>query len=260
MSSIKKRDYSNANPSIKEHYKNLRKHQNLKYVNKMKTKYHNFDKSNISMTILEAIDKIGQFKDNSDPDVNLTNKHHLFQTAEKAKKDNKEDWFILTCLIHDLGKVLFVKGCNEDGTSIKNQFGVVGDTFLVDYQFPKNDCVFPEFIPKIYPKKDKTIKGLNNYNCSYGHDEYLYHVLEYNDCHLPDEAFYIIRYHSLYPWHSNNAYTEIEDDLDKVMKPIVQEFQKYDLYSKNNEEIKVIDIDYYKDLIKKYIGLDSLKW
>ena len=46
--------------------------------------------------------------DESDPDIDLPNIIHAFQTAEqiRAKHPDKE-WFQLTGLIHDLGKVKF---------------------------------------------------------------------------------------------------------------------------------------------------------
>ena len=40
------------------------------------------------------------------------------------------------------------------------------------------------------------------------------------------------RYHSLYPWHKEGEYEWLEDDLDREMKPWVQLFNKYDLYTK----------------------------
>ena len=44
--------------------------------------------------------------DESDPDNDLPNIHHAFQTAEGVRRDHPDkDWFQLTGLIHDLGKV-----------------------------------------------------------------------------------------------------------------------------------------------------------
>ena len=44
---------------------------------------------------------------------------------------------------------------------------------------------------------------------SWGHDEYMAQVLENNlDKHqLPDEAIYMIRFHSFYPWHTPKSKT-----------------------------------------------------
>lgn len=44
--------------------------------------------------------------DESDPDTDLPNIVHAFQTAERARKEYPElDWLHLVGLIHDMGKV-----------------------------------------------------------------------------------------------------------------------------------------------------------
>jgi inositol oxygenase len=43
--------------------------------------------------------------DRSDPDLSLPNVDHLLQTAERARALGEPDWMVLTCLIHDIGKV-----------------------------------------------------------------------------------------------------------------------------------------------------------
>ena len=50
----------------------------------------------------------------------------------------------VTALLHDLGKNLYLWGCDEDGTGQGKQFGLVGDTFVVGCRLP-NGCVYPEF-------------------------------------------------------------------------------------------------------------------
>ena len=34
----------------------------------------------------------------------------------------------LVGLIHDCGKMVFLRGCDEDGTSVAQQWSIVGDT------------------------------------------------------------------------------------------------------------------------------------
>jgi inositol oxygenase len=59
------------------------------------------------MNIKEALIKLNELVDESDPDSSLPNIVHAFQTAEKIRVDHpKDDWFHLTGLIHDLGKVI----------------------------------------------------------------------------------------------------------------------------------------------------------
>ncbi len=57
-------------------------------------------------TIFEALDKLNDLIDESDPDLDLPNIVHAFQTAEQIRADHPDkEWFQLTGLIHDLGKV-----------------------------------------------------------------------------------------------------------------------------------------------------------
>ena len=74
--------------------------------------------------------------DDSDPDTELTQIEHLMQTAESIRADGHPRWFILTGLIHDLGKILCLFG--------EPQWAVVGDTFPVGCRY-SDKVVFPEF-------------------------------------------------------------------------------------------------------------------
>lgn len=58
------------------------------------------------MTIMDALDKLNDLIDESDPDIDLPNIVHAFQTAERIRLDHPQnDWFQLVGLVHDLGKV-----------------------------------------------------------------------------------------------------------------------------------------------------------
>src|SRR5262249_20882924 len=156
------------------------------------------------------------------------------QAAEAARHDQQPRWFILTCLIHDLGKILCLWG--------EPQWAVVGDTFPVGCAYSEK-IVFPEFFaanPDSRNAKFQTRLGLYEEGCgldavqlSWGHDEYLYHVVK---DYLPAESLYMIRYHSFYPWHKEDAYDFLTDETDKKMLPWVRKFNPYDLYSKATEK------------------------
>ena len=100
------RVYNDENKAVREHYKKLRTNQTLSYVLGMKKKYLNF---NNKVDIWEAFKLLDDFIDVSDPDINLPNIYHLFQTAESIRKEGLPDWLQLTGLIHDLGKMIFIK-------------------------------------------------------------------------------------------------------------------------------------------------------
>lgn len=58
------------------------------------------------MTVKDALIKLNDLVDESDPDTNLPNIIHAFQTAESVREKYPDlGWFHLTGLIHDLGKV-----------------------------------------------------------------------------------------------------------------------------------------------------------
>lgn len=59
----------------------------------------------IRMTIMAALEKLNDLIDESDPDCDMPNIVHAFQTAEEIRaKHPDQEWFHLTGLIHDLGE------------------------------------------------------------------------------------------------------------------------------------------------------------
>lgn len=253
----------NIHEAIRLCYKNQRIHQTRDFSLRMIQKYCTFERK---ATFWELFDSLSDFIDVSDPDINVPNAHHLFQTAESIRKDGHPEWFQVVGLIHDLGKVMYIFGSDTDGTSVREQWSIVGDTFITGCPIP-NNVIFPEYnkLNKdhkqytnplgVYGKPSQN-KGLNNVVCSFGHDEYLYRLLKFNKAKLPEEAFYMIRYHSLYLWHDKNEYTHFENDIDRRMKPWVALFNKYDLYTKTDNTPKdnwKSAREYYASIIKKYI-------
>lgn len=80
--------------------------------------------NHFTATIREALEKLNDLVDESDPDLDLPNIVHAFQAAERAREEYPDDdWLHLTGLIHDLGKVMAFYG--------EPQWAVVGDTFPV---------------------------------------------------------------------------------------------------------------------------------
>lgn len=82
-------------------------------------------------TIREALEKLNEIVDESDPDINLPNIIHGFQSAERAREEYPElDWLHLTALIHDLGKIMTFFG--------EPQYAVTGDTYPVGCKWSDN--------------------------------------------------------------------------------------------------------------------------
>lgn len=85
----------------------------------------------------DALIKLNDLVDESDPDTDLPNIVHAFQTAERIRQDHPDDdWFHLTGLIHDLGKVCSVFSFYSNyGISLIN----FEDKFR--FRFCENNCV-----------------------------------------------------------------------------------------------------------------------
>ena len=64
----------------------------------MEAKYQKFDKP---MLLWDAMKRLNDLIDVSDPDLNLPNVRHLIQSAEALRADNRPDWMQLVGLIHE---------------------------------------------------------------------------------------------------------------------------------------------------------------
>jgi len=253
------RNLIDVNPIMKRvyhTYTEMHTQQTVDFVMQMRQKWMKFDHG--AWTVMEALRFLNQLVDESDPDVDIPNIMHAFQTAERIReKHPDEDWFHLTGLIHDLGKVMAL--CGEP------QWAVVGDTWPVGCA-PAKSIVFRDstFVqnPDIHDSRYNTQNGIYSANCgldkllmSWGHDEYLYQVLRaHTGCTLPDEAMYMIRFHSFYPWHTGGDYWYLADEKDRDMYYWVREFNKFDLYSKSDDMPDLEELTpYYQGLIDKYV-------
>ncbi|MCB0634923.1 MAG: inositol oxygenase, partial [Lewinella sp.] len=111
-------DKLDVNAAVREHYRKMRTNQTYDYVLRMKKKYLTFSRP---MDLWDAMEKLNHLIDVSDPDLDLPNVQHLIQSAEAIRADNRPDWMQLVGLIHDLGKMMYLWGSDEDGTSQAEQ-------------------------------------------------------------------------------------------------------------------------------------------
>src|SRR6185437_8809010 len=96
--------------------------------------------------------------------------------------------------------------------------------------------------------------GLSNVDLSWGHDEYIWMVTK---DYLPEEAQYMLRYHSCYPIHREGAYRFLMDDHDREMFAWVDAFNPYDLYTKSSARPDVQALrPYYEGLIDEFFPKD----
>ena len=104
--------------------------------------------------------------------------------------------------------------------------------------------------------------GLDSLKFAWGHDEYMYRMLVANNTTIPKEGLAMIRYHSAYPWHDKGEYAQFMAPGDEDIMKWVQTFNKYDLYTKDQDN--VVDVgelwNYYQGLIEKYLPSGPLRW
>lgn len=268
------RDYvsSARQATVARHYRLMRENQTWDFVDRMYKKYHKFDHA--SMTVREAFEKLEGYVDSSDPDADFPNIEHGFQTAEGIRAAGHPDWFQLIGLIHDMGKMMFVWGRPEDGqqgTADGDQWALGGDTWAVGCRIPDSTVMphlndsNPDMKHPVYSTEMGVYEpgcGLKNVRFAYGHDEYLYRMLVHNKCPFPEQALAMVRLHSCYPWHSCGEYARLEaaDGSDAALKKWVQEFNKFDLYTKADVRPDVDKLwPYYQKLIDKYMP-GKLQW
>ncbi len=244
------RKFDDSAPAgVREFYRLNHTNQTREFVRSKKSQYTAKQKS--EMGIWEAIEYLNTLVDDSDPDTDLSQIEHNLQAAEAIRRDGHPRWMILTGLIHDLGKVLCLYG--------EPQWAVVGDTFPVGCAWSQK-IVFPELFehnPDRQVPEYQTQLGVYSRNCglekvdlSWGHDEYLYHVVK---DYLPEEALYMIRYHSFYSGHREGAYSHLMNDQDRDMFDWVKKFNPYDLYSKSSNRPDLTEVKpFYQDLIAEY--------
>ena len=241
---------------VEQFYRRNHTHQTLDFVLGKKAEYLGLNRER--MTVWEMLAHLNDVVDESDPDTDFTQMDHALQTAEAARRANQPRWMIATGFIHDLGKVLCKFG--------EPQWAVVGDTNPVGCRFsPKivHAGFFTENPDATHPVYSTELGiyergcGLQNVHLSWGHDEYLYHVVKDR---LPIEALYMIRYHSFYSWHKEGEYDYLCNDEDRALMKWVRAFNRYDLYSKADDRPKLEELrPYYEDLMQEFFP-EPLNW
>ena len=236
--------------SVREFYRLNHQYQTFDFVQQKKAEFLSFDKK--EMSVWDAFQFLNQLVDDSDPDTDLDQFQHLLQTSEAIRADGHPDWMVLAGLFHDMGKVLCLFG--------EPQWAVVGDTFPVGCAW-SDKIVYPEYFSENPDAQNEQYQtrygvyspgcGLRNVQLSWGHDEYVYHMMK---DYLPEPALYMLRYHSFYSQHREHGYDHLMDDHDREMFKWVKLFNPYDLYSKNPTPPDWTQLrPYYEDLVAKYL-------
>ncbi|HYB12873.1 MAG TPA: inositol oxygenase family protein [Myxococcota bacterium] len=245
-----------ARPSVVNFYRENHARQTLAFVLAKKAEYLPLRRRR--MGVWQAIEYLSQLVDDSDPDLELPQIEHALQTAETLRREVRPPWMVLAGFLHDLGKVLCLFG--------EPQWAVVGDTFPVGCAFSEKivhaeffsanpDRSVPEYSTRTGIYREGC--GLDAVHLSWGHDEYLYHVLR---PYLPEEALAIVRWHSFYVAHREREYEFLMNASDRRLLEVVRAFNPYDLYSKSPERPEFHRLrPYYEDLVASFLP-DTLQW
>jgi len=247
---------TSARPSVREFYRLNHRYQTYEFGQGKRKEFLSLNRR--QMGVWEALEYLNTLVDDSDPDTDLSQLDHLLQTAEQIRRDGQPRWFILAGLIHDLGKILCLYG--------EPQWAVVGDTFPVGCAWSER-IVFHQFFEDNPDSRQAAYQtrlgvygehcGLDNVRMSWGHDEYLFHVVK---DYLPPEALHMIRYHSFYPAHRDGEYTFLMNERDREMFKWVRAFNPYDLYTKSHARPNLTELrPFYDELIREYFPA-SLRW
>lgn len=284
LSAASVRDYENAPLRVQEFYRDNHTYHTYEINQEMFRTYASPEARTTRAGMWDVLTAVGELKDESDPDVEDPQIIHAFQSAEAVRAENGPRWLQATVLVHDVGKILATDLLSNRPPL--PQWAVVGDTFPVGCAFDEKivlskyfnpqepmphsddallrqgwhgnpDARHPEYGTKLGVYEEGT--GLDNLTITFGHDEYLFQVLNDN-CKLHAGALRMIRYHSLYPIHNAGAYGYLLTDRDHDILKGVRHFNQFDLYSKVEKKPDVQALTpYYKELVEEYFP-KPLQW
>jgi inositol oxygenase len=304
------RSYKGARSSVATTYMMMHQQQTKACVDALRARFIHSDGTVVRKRLVDLFPILETLIDDSDPDTEVPQIHHAYQTGEALKaycqphnsKALREDiviadlfehewagipepirkqypkllhelypeindwsWLPLAGFIHDLGKVL----ASAQWGALP-QWQVVGDTFPINAPFADSNIFYGEGFYQANQdifNQTNTAKtfgayqkhcGFNNVMMSFGHDEYMFLILNNTIHHLPPHALYVIRFHSFYPWHTprqgERGYTELANEHDWHLLPLLKAFQRSDLYSKTAALPNAAQLEAeYAALIKTFI-------
>ena len=255
------RDYDSAPEHVIRFYQEQHRHQTYAFAKAKREHYSQLNQG--QSTAWDMLERLDTIRDNSDPDINLSQMEHAFQVAESLKQLGLPEDMVLAGLVHDMGKALVLWG--------EPQWAVVGDTFPTGMKYSETivqhsslrhnpDMSVPEYQTDFGVYHEGI--GLDNVIMTWGHDEYLYQVLK-DQSRLSPQALFAIRFHSCYPLHKAGEprYLALMNDSDRRYLSAAQTLNQHDLYSKSDTAITRNSevTDYYRGLVDRYIP-GKLRW
>jgi inositol oxygenase len=208
-------------------------------------------------TVWDRLMSLRSVNDESDADLEgMTQLGHALQTANSlAEAGLGEDW-VVTGLVHDLGKILIEHG--------ESQEFVVGDVFPIGCRYSPRIIRYeylaqnPDWSNPAYQSPTGIYDagcGLDNVVFSYGHDEYLYQVLKE---HLPRAFAWTIQYHSFQSIAGDYLHLFSEEDR-RLRESHMKVFARHDLYTKDPQRVEAARLAEYEALITRRFP-DPIEW
>ena len=94
-------------------------------------------------------------------------------------------------------------------------------------------------------------------------------MLKHNCVDIPEEGLQMIRLAPFYDWHTNNLYSNLANEDDQALRPLVADFADLIRRSKNecfgaeeltDEECDALWNEHYADIANKYAASGNLRW
>ena len=167
-----------ARASVRELYRLNHRHQTYDFGEVKRKEYLGLNRR--AMGVWEALEYLNTLVDDSDPDTELSQIEHLLQTAEAIRADGHPDWFVLTGLD---------PRPRQGPLPVRRAaMGRGGRHVPGGLRLPRRDRV-PRVLRRQPRRAGDAITrracgiyeagcGLANVRLSWGHDEYMYHVVK----------------------------------------------------------------------------------
>jgi len=189
----------------------------VEYLNDKYEKKTIFEKN---INTWEAIQKLSQVCDTTDPDLYCVSQWvHTLQVVEAMEINKvKDEMMFVAGWVHDLGKLLLAT--DED------PMNVVCTNYVI---------------------QGEERSGLDNCVLHWNHDEFVFIKLKNM---MPYEYLWLIRYHSI---EMRLCETYFNDNDKRLVEKFLIPFKNYDKKSKSIFNFPKLNLDYYRKIIEKNI-------
>jgi inositol oxygenase len=208
-------------------------------------------------TVWDRLMALRSINDESDARLQgMTQLGHALQTANSLVDAGLEEDWIITGLVHDVGKILIEHG--------EPQEFVVGDTFPIGCRYSPTIIRYeylqlnPDWNNPDYQSPTGIYDagcGLDNVVLSYGHDEYMYQIMKDR---LPRAFAWTIRYHSFQSIAGDYLPLFSEEDR-RLRESHMKVFARHDVYTKDPQRVVDARLPEYEALIKRRFP-DPIDW